>query len=1388
MRKNFRKILKLLIVFFFVAGWLFSGWPQIGFDTLTTSFHFPSQVQEAQAVTSAIIRPDGDSTPLDCTSTGGTHSTEIDEVVTQPTNGDNADNIACGNIIDDQFTMDNSITDVDTVTDVQVWTYGIGSKNGKNLGVQLLCTSCSIAEQNISTANSDGWTSTTFSGLSLTQSQLDSLEIKLGGNSGGTTQTVHTMYADVTYNEFVPTLIDISGTCDQYNQTTDCSDTGTLRVAVNGILQAETQATVAGTWTISAVAGASTSGDVITVFIDGAAAASNRAVGVTVYDGSSDITGINLFERHLSIGSDDNATITNSSLSQYDNSVSGDADIFHEVDGANDLDVDTSDLFADEELFIKAGNVYLPDPASSGNITTHDFEIDGNFEPSGNTITLTGSLDTNRVFVASTSAFVFTATTSTETIDASSSAFYDFEINGSGGTFSFTNTAPTINNNATVSAGTLNGTLGMTIGSTGGHLVGNGTISFTGGTVTVNGTGNFGGATAWTFSSLTFGDATTDTTTGTGTGGITVTGTLTVAANQTLAISSARTVTAQGTISLSGTISGSDTLIIPDTSGGPGTTGTLSSVVRFDATSADIASTTLDARTYGGLVEIYSTSSAAARNAILAGGTTNFNGGLNILAANTQNMTLDGSTNNPTISVGSTSGDLDFTGGGSGSEIINSGAGTWTVSGNVTFTSGTYNASSSNTLTMDGTSKTLTSAGQTLQNLTLSGTITLANETHTVAGNLDMTSGTITAGSSTMTMTGTSNNITGGGVTLNNLTIDPSSAGTITLQTSDLTVSGTLEVATSDTLSLNSGRTLTAQSTITLNGTISGAGRLTITSDNVPTTGTLSSIVRLDATSLASMTMPIRTYGGDVEIFNSGATARTVTMAAGIQSASGSLLLLADGSAITTLDGSVNAPTVNVAGDVDFAGTGGGSEVVNSGTGTWTVSGNLDLTNGIYDASSSNLLIMDGTGKFATSSVSATSSYPIFYDFQVSGSVTFAGDFDIDNDFTVASGGTATSSVGTVYVAGNWTNDGIFNNNGGTVEFDTTATSTITGENVWNNFSASTSDKVLLFATSTTQTIDGVLTITGTSGNEVQIKSNQASTTWLINHQGTESVNFASVLDSGCDATSTTITLSDSINNGNNGSCWSFVVLAPDLQQIHYRWRNDDGSESTATFAAGEDATTSGLAKRSLIRLRIEISNEGADTATNTEYAIEYGENPGSCVAVSSWTTLRNTSEAAGVDDWGLANTSNVTHGASTTDVSVGGGLTNTNPTFVTGQFMSLSNLTNQITATTTQFTELEYSLWAEEGANDGATYCFRLTNNGSTTNFTYVVYAAAALQTAADAPKKKGGVAVGGGAPGSGVGVGGTGQGGGGAGGNGGGGGAGAGGGTGAGGGGGAP
>lgn len=77
------------------------------------------------------------------------------------------------------------------------------------------------------------------------------------------------------------------------------------------------------------------------------------------------------------------------------------------------------------------------------------------------------------------------------------------------------------------------------------------------------------------------------------------------------------------------------------------------------------------------------------------------------------------------------------------------------------------------------------------------------------------------------------------------------------------------------------------------------------------------------------------------------------------------------------------------------------------------------------------------------------------------------------------------------------------------------------------------------------------------------------------------------------------------VQNNSNGD--SNVVTGtfttPVLEQTHYRFRNDDGSETTATWAAAEDTPIS-LAKNTPVRLRVEIgaTNDPASAAYKLQY------------------------------------------------------------------------------------------------------------------------------------------------------------------------------------------
>ncbi len=168
------------------------------------------------------------------------------------------------------------------------------------------------------------------------------------------------------------------------------------------------------------------------------------------------------------------------------------------------------------------------------------------------------------------------------------------------------------------------------------------------------------------------------------------------------------------------------------------------------------------------------------------------------------------------------------------------------------------------------------------------------------------------------------------------------------------------------------------------------------------------------------------------------------------------------------------------------------------------------------------------------------------------------------------------------------------------------------------------------------------------------------------------------------------------------------------LTQIHFHWRNDDGTETTATSrtASVQDTNLTSIQQSTPVRLRFEISNEGGTTSPAMRYRLEYSEATSTCAAAYLWTDV-----GAASDEWDMYNSSNLTDGADTTNIAAGanGAVTDENTSFVTpnAAVKDTSSQTGNITATSTQFIELEYSIVASTTAIEGNTYCFRLTNAG---------------------------------------------------------------------------
>jgi hypothetical protein len=125
-------------------------------------------------------------------------------------------------------------------------------------------------------------------------------------------------------------------------------------------------------------------------------------------------------------------------------------------------------------------------------------------------------------------------------------------------------------------------------------------------------------------------------------------------------------------------------------------------------------------------------------------------------------------------------------------------------------------------------------------------------------------------------------------------------------------------------------------------------------------------------------------------------------------------------------------------------------------------------------------------------------------------------------------------------------------------------------------------------------------------------------------------------------------------------------------------------------------------------------------------FKLEYGVKVTSCSAITSWTAVPTGSSVA----WKSPQSSNVNDGDPTTNNA---GLTDGNSVFVAGEVKEdSSSAIDAIALGFTNFTEVEFAVEATANAVSNAHYCFRLTDVGNASSFTYDTYAEATLAASA--------------------------------------------------------
>lgn len=805
----------------------------------------------------------------------------------------------------------------------------------------------------------------------------------------------------------------------EYTVSGTSDSTGTVKVAFDGSVQSETGTISGGSWSITTTSAVPTTNQIVTVWIDGAAEA-DESTAVTKYDGSGNSTGMVLNRHVLSIGSSDNPSVTVTNLNQYDND--DDEDIMHDANSGGTsgaLKVDDDDQYTNEKIDVLANATLTI--GTSESLSTHDVAINGSLTSSGTgTFNVSGSWDNNNDFNTSGETINFTSTT-IETIDSTGASDADVNkvvLNGADGQWTLT-TALVINDDLTVTAGTLAGTSNLTV--SGGDITGDGTINLTGGTALLDGTGNFGGDTAWTFNALTFGDGSgTTTTTATGSGAIEADGLLTIAANQTLDAGS-KTWNLDANVATPFVVSG---VFTPN-----------SSTFAYTGYNSLGGNVNITATTYNSLKVDCSVHSATTYDLT---GATALNGDLTI-----------------------TAGTLDVTGGNHNLNV----KGSWT--NNDTFTAQT------GTVTFDGTSsgKTINSGPSSFNNLTFNGTggeWTLTTNNLDVNATLNINKGTLiastlninlaqtlaigatgyfTKGSGTFTFDG--NGAVPIAVSWNDNNVVKQDMGIVVIDGSNnLNISITSSVKAT-TLNIISGNTLAVSvvgSTITLSGSGTGASKpLTVGGNLILGNST----VEYTGSSTTDVTNLVGYY--NLTINGSGtftAEAGALLVANNLNVTSGTFNL--GGITTVTNDLSISTGTLDVT-------TSNLSLIV---AGSWTNSG------GTFNARA-GLVTFSSVG----SETITTNSQPFYkLTFGGAGAWVLQDALDINNDFAFNTGTLTQAANANINFGGNVTiEDGTtFNKAGGTglVIFDGTgATYTdnnVTKENLGNVEIGTSPDDIIL--------------------------------------------------------------------------------------------------------------------------------------------------------------------------------------------------------------------------------------------------------------------------------------------------------------------------------------
>lgn len=206
-------------------------------------------------------------------------------------------------------------------------------------------------------------------------------------------------------------------------------------------------------------------------------------------------------------------------------------------------------------------------------------------------------------------------------------------------------------------------------------------------------------------------------------------------------------------------------------------------------------------------------------------------------------------------------------------------------------------------------------------------------------------------------------------------------------------------------------------------------------------------------------------------------------------------------------------------------------------------------------------------------------------------SVIRGSEVTVFNHLNIAAGGSLTAPAGTLTVEGNWTKaaSGVFTHSSGSVAFAGNGVSTISGSTAFFNFQCELQGKTLAFQAGTTQRVEGVATFEGVAINPVVLRSTANGSKWRVAFpNGAQNALYVNVRDS--DALLNTISVAGGTDSGNNNTNWIFL-------QDRY-WVGGSGNWSDTNHWAKTTSGQGGSSVPGALNIARFTVNSGTGTCT----------------------------------------------------------------------------------------------------------------------------------------------------------------------------------------------